>query len=262
MSRTLRANLLLLVTAAIWGSAFVAQWLGAEETGPASFNAARNLLGSLALLPVVIGFDRVGKVGREQRRTLWRQAWKPGVLAGSVLTGGTLLQQAGLEYTTAGNASFITGLYLVFIPLASVLLRVRTSGWTCVAVVLALAGLYLLSIREGLHINTGDLLALVFETHPFSGLVEAAVPLAYTAFLSTGVGFTLQAIAQRDAKAAHAAIIMSLETVFGAVAGVLWLAERMDLRGVTGCALMLAAVIVAQLGNLPKPQPGESADQG
>ena len=92
MSRTLRANLLLLVTAAIWGSAFVAQRLGAEETGPASFNAARNLLGSLALLPVVIGFDRVGKVGREQRRTLWRQAWKPGVLAGSVLTGGTLLQ--------------------------------------------------------------------------------------------------------------------------------------------------------------------------
>ncbi|MDO5286552.1 MAG: DMT family transporter [Actinomycetia bacterium] len=305
MSRTLRANLLLLVTAAIWGSAFVAQRLGAEETGPASFNAVRNLLGSLALLPVVIGFDRVGTVSQEQRRTLWRQAWKPGMLAGSVLTGGTMLQQAGLEYTTAGNASFITGLYLVLIPLAAlVLLRVRTSGWTWVAVVLALAGLYLLSIREGLHINTGDLLvlvcsffwtahilvidrigsrvdsvrlcvvqfatcsaisallALVLETHPFTGLVGAAIPLAYTAFLSTGVGFTLQAVAQRDAKAAHAAIIMSLETVFGAVAGALWLAERMDLRGVTGCALMLAAVIVAQLGNLPKPQPGEQSDQG
>ncbi len=304
MSRTLRANLLLLLTAAIWGSAFVAQRLGAEDTGPASFNAVRNLLGAVALIPAVAGFDRAGRVDRAQRRSRWQAALWPGALAGAVLTGGTLLQQAGLGYTTAGNASFITGLYLVFIPLATLVVpRARTSNWTWVGAVLAVTGLYLLSIRDGLHINQGDLLVLIcslfwtghilvidrvgrrqdplrlcvvqfatccmlsallaplVDEHPFAGLVGAAAPLAYTAFLSTGVGFTLQVVAQRDAKAAHAAIIMSLETVFGAVSGALWLGERMDLRGIIGCALMLAAVIVAQLGNLPEavpPQPRNS----
>jgi drug/metabolite transporter (DMT)-like permease len=288
--RSLRGSLLLLVAAMIWGSAFVAQRFGAESMAPASFTAVRHALGTLVLLVVVAAFDRAARRTRTERTLRWRKVLLPGLGVGVALSGGSLLQQAGLEYTTAGNAGFITGLYMVFIPVAGWLLfRQRAGRWTWVGVVLGLAGLYLLSVREGVGVNIGDLLvlgcavfwtghimalerlgaldpfrlcvvqfatcavvslvvAVVIEPTPLTGIVAAAVPIAYAALLSTGVGFTLQVVGQRDAPASHAALIMALEAVFAAIGGAIVLGERLDGRALVGAGLMLAAVIVAQLG--------------
>jgi len=90
--------------------------------------------------------------------------------------------------------------------------------------------------------------AVAFEPTPLSGVAQTLGPLAYAAFLSTGIGFTLQVVGQRDAPASHAALIMALEAVFAAIGGALVLHEVMDLRALLGAGLMLAAVIVAQLG--------------
>jgi len=274
----------------IWGSAFVAQRYGAEEMAPASFNAVRHALGAMVLLVVVAVFDRSARRTRTERAARWRQVLLPGLGVGVALSGGSLLQQAGLETTTAGNAGFITGLYMVFIPVAGWLFfRQRAGRWTWLGVVLGLCGLYLLSVRDGFHINVGDLLvlgcavfwtghilalerlggldpfrlcvvqfatcavislvvAVAFEPTPLSGVAQTLGPLAYAAFLSTGIGFTLQVVGQRDAPASHAALIMALEAVFAAIGGALVLHEVMDLRALLGAGLMLAAVIVAQLG--------------
>ena len=289
-SRSWRGSLLLLIAAMIWGSAFVAQRFGAEHMAFASFTGVRHTLGALVLLVVVAVFDRSARRTRTERAARWRQVLLPGLGVGVALSGGSLLQQAGLETTTAGNAGFITGLYMVFIPVAGWLFfRQRAGRWTWLGVVLGLCGLYLLSVRDGFHVNVGDLLvlgcavfwtghilalerlgaldpfrlcvvqfatcavislvfAVAFEPTPLSGVAQTLGPLAYAAFLSTGVGFTLQVVGQRDAPASHAALIMALEAVFAAIGGALVLHEHMDLRTLLGAGLMLAAVIVAQLG--------------
>jgi drug/metabolite transporter (DMT)-like permease len=299
--RSVRGSLLLLVAAAIWGSAFVAQRFGAQHMAFASFTAVRHALGSLVLLVMVAVFDRVGRRTRTERAALWRAALLPGLGVGVALSGGSLLQQAGLETTTAGNAGFITGMYMVFIPIVSwVVLRQRTSGWTWLGAVLGLTGLYLLSVRANFSVNTGDLLvlgcavfwtghilalerlgsldpfrlcvvqfatcalvslvfAVAFEPIPLSGVMQTLGPLAYAAFLSTGVGFTLQVLGQRDAPATHAALIMALEAVFAAIGGALVLGERMDLRSFLGAGFMLSAVLVAQLGAVLTSRPAQEA---
>jgi drug/metabolite transporter (DMT)-like permease len=290
--RSWRGSLLLLVAAMIWGSAFVAQRYGAEHMAFASFTAVRHALGALVLLVVVAAFDRSARRTRTERAARWRAVLLPGLGVGVALSGGSLLQQAGLQTTTAGNAGFITGLYMVFIPIVSwVVLRQRAGRWVWVGAAMGLAGLYLLSVRDGFTVNVGDLLvlgcavfwtghilflerlgaldpfrlcvvqfgtcaiislvvAVAFEPTPLSGVAQTLAPLAYAAFLSTGVGFTLQVVGQRDAPASHAALIMALEAVFAAIGGALVLGERMDLRAFVGAGLMLGAVVVAQLGVL------------
>jgi drug/metabolite transporter (DMT)-like permease len=288
---------LLLIAAMIWGSAFVAQRFGAEHMAFASFTAVRHALGALVLLVVVAVFDRSAHRTRTERAARWRDVLLPGLGVGVALSGGSLLQQAGLQTTTAGNAGFITGLYMVFIPIVGWLLfRQRAGRWTWLGALLGLCGLYLLSVRDGFHVNIGDLLvlgcavfwtghilalerlgaldpfrlcvvqfatcaaislvfAVAFEPVPLSGVAQTLGPLAYAAFLSTGVGFTLQVVGQRDAPASAAALIMALEAVFAAIGGALVLGERMDLRALLGAGLMLAAVIVAQFGVLLTSRP-------
>ena len=280
----------------IWGSAFVAQRFGAEHMAFASFTAVRHALGALVLLVVVAIFDRGSRRTRTERAARWREVLLPGLGVGVALSGGSLLQQAGLQTTTAGNAGFITGLYMVFIPIVGYLVfRQRASRWVWLGAAMGLAGLYLLSVRDGFQVNIGDLLvlgcavfwtghilalerlgaldpfrlcvvqfatcavislvfAVAFEPTPLSGVAQTLGPLAYAAFLSTGVGFTLQVVGQRDAPASHAALIMALEAVFAAIGGAVVLGERMDLRALLGAGLMLAAVVVAQLGVLLSPR--------
>lgn len=281
----------------IWGSAFVAQRFGAEHMAFASFTAVRHALGALVLLVVVAVFDRSARRTRTERAGRWRQVLLPGLGVGVALSGGSLLQQAGLQTTTAGNAGFITGLYMVFIPIVSwILFRQRAGRWVWLGAAMGLAGLYLLSVRDGFTVNVGDLLvlgcavfwtghilmlerlggldpfrlcvvqfatcavvslvfALAFEPTPLSGIAQTLGPLAYAAFLSTGIGFTLQVVGQRDAPASHAALIMALEAVFAAIGGALVLGERMGPRALIGAGLMLAAVVVAQLGVVLSSRP-------
>jgi len=148
------AHLLLCAVAAIWGFAFVAQSAGMEHLGPYSFNAARLLLGALSLLPVWLLMQR----GRAPQG---RALWLGGSLAGALMFGGITCQQVGLLGTTAGNAGLITGMYIVLVPMVGVLLGHRTRVQTWAGVVLALAGLYRLSVGPDFHINRGDLQVLI-----------------------------------------------------------------------------------------------------
>ena len=280
----LRADLLLLLTALIWGFAFVAQRVGMEYIGPYSFNGARFALGCLPLIPFVLR-----NASAPLAVHLLRAA--PGsLIAGLFLFIGSSLQQVGLVHTTAGKAGFITGLYVILVPILGLLLRQRTGRNTWLGALAAAAGLYLLSVDPPFSIAYGDALvlvsalfwaghvliigrlsreidwaalaflqfaacsmlstglALVTEPIALQPLFDAALPIFYGGVLSVGVAYTLQVVAQRQAPAGHAAIILSLETVFAAFGGWLLLHETMSLRGLAGCGLMLVGMLVSQLG--------------
>jgi len=298
----LQADLTLLLVAAIWGSAFAAQRVAALTMGAYLFNGLRFLLGGLVLLP--LAWRSPGRARHLKLGNL------PGIaLAGVLLFGGISFQQVGLRHTTASNAGFITGLYVVFIPLILALPRAggrvpRPAVWGAAG--LAAAGLFLLSTGGTLYLAEGDALelagAVLFAFHVIwigrlvqrvdalhvalgqdlvCGLLSVAVhagpaavavharPLglgvglalegggfpvspeawgsvAYTAVFSTAIGYTLQAVGQRVAPAADAAIILSLEAVFAATFGWLLLGEHLSAVQLLGCGLMLAGMLLAQ----------------
>ncbi|MEA3545762.1 MAG: DMT family transporter [Thermodesulfobacteriota bacterium] len=157
---TIKADILLLLTASIWGFAFVAQRIGMDYVGPFTFNAVRFALGSLSLLPLILLLQK------RQPHTDHRQEPDKSVLFGGILAGGALfagasLQQAGLVYTTAGKAGFITGLYVVIVPLLGLFWHHRPRIGTWLGAMLAAIGLYFLSINEEFTISFGDLLVLI-----------------------------------------------------------------------------------------------------
>lgn len=145
-TRRLRADLFLLLVALVWGSAFVAQRLGMERVGPFAFNAARFAVGAMTLVPVM-GWQRLRAMPRDELRR--------GTLLGLILFAAASLQQLGLVWTTAGKAGFITGLYVVIVPILLALIwrkRVRWTGWLGAG--LSTVGLFLLSARvSGLDIG-------------------------------------------------------------------------------------------------------------
>jgi len=287
--QTAKSDGLLLLTALIWGFAFVAQRVGMAHVGPFTFNGLRFALGCAVLLPWVM---RARPASREKGGgggAGWTSVFGGGALAGSVLFAGASLQQVGLVYTTAGNAGFITGLYVVIVPLLGLLFGQRTHFGTWAGALLAAVGLYLLSVTAGFAVAFGDLLevagavcwaghvlligrlsprteatrlafaqfavcaalslvvAVFVEPIAFTGVWQAAVPILYGGALSVGVAYTLQVVAQRHAHPAHAAILLSLESVFAALGGWLFLGESLSPRGLLGCALMLAGMLLSQL---------------
>jgi drug/metabolite transporter (DMT)-like permease len=155
----IRADLILLAVAAIWGSAFVAQRAGNEQVGPFIFNAVRFLVGGLVLLPMLVWRRVRGKRSPVSTTPERSSPWRGGALLGLILFGGASFQQLGLVTTTAGKGGFITGLYVVIVPLLLALFwrdRIKWSNW--VGALLAVAGLFLLSIGIGaeLELNPGD----------------------------------------------------------------------------------------------------------
>lgn len=153
----LRAGFLLLLTSLIWGFGFIAQRLGMEHVGPYSFNVFRFLLGAASLLPLVLF---LGKSGGETAPKAGKPFWVVGGLAGVALFGGATFQQVGIQFTTVGKAGFITGLYVVIVPILGLCLKQRIDKLTIAGVALATYGLYLLSITEGFSIGRGDTLVL------------------------------------------------------------------------------------------------------
>ena len=155
-------SLMLLLAAVIWGSAFVAQSLGMEHIGPFTFQAVRSLLGAVALAPVILLSGRISKrkgdiPSPEQRRLLR----KGGLLCGLALFVAVNLQQFGLRDTTAGKAGFLTALYILIVPVYGLFLGHRPRPALWVSVLVAAAGLYLLSVTEQFTVRTGDLLLIL-----------------------------------------------------------------------------------------------------
>lgn len=308
MSKRTKGNLLLLLTSFIWGSAFVAQSSGMDYVGPYTYNMARNVLAFLFLIPViyVIGkkkgvTDNMGSGTGIDEAASGEANWKSillpdrttlvgGIYCGLVMAVASSLQQIGITMTTAGKAGFITALYIILVPLMGVFIgkKIPRIIWFCV--VLAMAGFYLLCVKEGFSISKGDILVLFcsvgFSVHimtidhftskgvdgvkmaciqfavaaivmtpvmfflenpSVSGLLSAWMTIAYAGILSSGVGFTLQIVAQKDTDPTTATLIMSLESVFAAVSGCLFLNEVLLPKEILGCILVFVAVILAQV---------------
>lgn len=289
----MKNSLILLLTATIWGSAFVAQSVGGDYLGPFTFNAIRSIMGGLVLIPVIIGMGR----GREKETKEEKRAvWTGGILCGIILTLATNLQQIGIMNASVGKAGFLTALYIVILPIIGIFIGKRSGLklWFCV--VLSVAGLYLLCMKDTSgRLEQADILlllcALIFSFHILvidhfspkvngvkmsciqfmvcgiiSGVVmmctetpqladikAAWMPLLYAGVLSSGVGYTLQIVGQKDLNPVIASLIMSLESVISAIAGWLILGERLSVRETSGCVLMFAAIIITQLPEGKKP---------
>lgn len=156
----LKSSLLLLLTAAIWGAAFVAQRVGAEYMPPFAFNGVRFALGAFSLLPVMF-FLKNDSVATKKRPGQSRKNLSIGLLAGGILFIAASLQQIGLIYTTAGKAAFVTCMYIVLVPITGVFLKQQIGLNTWLGSILAITGLYFLCIKESLTISWGDGLELI-----------------------------------------------------------------------------------------------------
>lgn len=153
--KILKANVLLFTAAVVWGTTFVAQRAGMEHVGPLTYSGVRFALGALFLLPFMLRRRRLGAMTPQGHGYTWLPVWG-GVLAGIVMAAGINLQQVGLVYTTAGKAGFITGLYVVFVPILGLFLKQRPGLGVWIGAPLGAAGLYLMSVTEGFSLASGD----------------------------------------------------------------------------------------------------------
>ncbi|WP_287991041.1 DMT family transporter [Ruminococcus sp.] len=285
--KNLKGSIMLIITALIWGTAFVAQSKGMDYIGPFTYNALRTLLGGIVLIPVIALFRRSKST---QKNTPSKTTVKGGILCGTVLFAASSLQQAGISMTTAGKAGFVTALYIIIVPVLGLFLgkRPRPVIWICAAG--ALAGFYLLCIKEDFAVSGGDLLVLagavffavhimvidkfndmgadgmvmaclqfftagtimlicmfIFEKPVLSSISDAKLTILYTGIMSCGVAYTLQILGQRQTEPARATMLMSLESVFAALSGWVILNEKLSPREICGCALVFSAVLAAQL---------------
>lgn len=165
-SKEIKAVFILLLTAAIWGFAFVAQRVGMEHVGAFTFNGIRFAIGSISLLPVIYFFNKKSSSDEKNSDVKNSEANLKttvisGVIAGSVLFIAASFQQIGLIYTTAAKAGFITSLYIVLVPILGIFLKQKTHYTTWIGAIVAVVGLYLLSINENLSIEFGDFLEII-----------------------------------------------------------------------------------------------------
>lgn len=162
--------MMLVLTAFIWGTAFVAQSVGMDYLEPFTFNGVRSFIGGAALIPCILVLEKInGKGGKEKAESGRRDLLIGGIACGLLLFAASSLQQLGIQYTTAGKAGFITAFYIVIVPVLGIFLGKRLGWKVWAAVALALAGLYFLCITEKFTLGKGDILiffcALIFSVH-------------------------------------------------------------------------------------------------
>ncbi len=299
--------LLILLCTVVWGSAFVAQKLGADHFGPFAISCYRNLLAGFFLWGA-LGLRRqfARRVRSEFGGSLLESPWKRteilgGAASGVVLFVAMLAQQLGIERTTPGVSAFLTANYVLIVPvLAWIVGKGRPGVGVVTGVGLALVGTYFISISTStpaaatapLSIGAGELwtlgcavlfavqimvvdhfapgsdmlrfsmvqmfvaglVALPFVFLPselarasWQGFVKGVPALVYLGVFSSGIAYTLQNLGQARTPPALAAILMSMESVFGAFFGWLLLGDVLSLRQIVGCLLVLSAVILSQL---------------
>ena len=199
MSKKMQGNLMLLLTALIWGTAFVAQSAGMDHVEPFTYNGIRTLIGGLVLIPLIFLFDRIKpaeqRLDAAEQKVVTKNSVTGGVICGLFLFVASSFQQFGISMTTAGKAGFITALYIVIVPLLGVFIKKKIPGiiWVCVGI--AVVGFYLLCVKEGFSISMGDLLVLCcaffFSLHimavdHFGAKKVDGVRLSCTQFLVAG----------------------------------------------------------------------------
>ena len=277
--------ILLLITAIIWGSSFVAQSIGMQSIDAFTFTGIRTLLGMLFLLPFTLiinkGFD------------FKKETLKKGLILGIVFSIAQNFQQFAFYYSTSGKIAFITAFYMFFVPLISVVfLRKKIALLTWLSIFIGLIGLFLLCINpeELTNINLGDILALIcavfyavqimlidkfledgtsgvqlsfmqffvaaiisviamfiFEQPNIADIKTAAPSLLYSGIMSCGIAYTLQIVGQKHASPVVASLLMCLESVFAVITAAIILHENMLPRELAGCLIMFGAIILSQV---------------
>ena len=307
MQKKLRANLMLLVAALIWGSTFVAQTTASDTVESFTFLFSRSFIGFLFLIPVIAIFNFKNNkklTNGKQRETLTPSKLTiiAGIFCGVALTIASYCQQKGISMMTdnaSGKAGFITALYIVFTPILGVVLKRRIPKIIALCVPIATLGFYLLCIKTGFKIEVGDILTLIsaffftfhiliidyfmekganpiktsciqflvvglislilafiFEKPDLSTIWNSKFEIMYAGFLSSGIAYTLQITAQKDADPTSATLIMSLESVFAVLSGWLVLGESLSFKELIGCLFVFIAVILAQIQLPPKKKKG------
>ena len=298
-----KGELTLLLASVLWGTCFVFQKMGMDYIGPFTLGAFRFLIGGIALIPVMILFDRMGKKKNSEDQEHQehqehqeinkgfkdKELYIGGGLCGTALFAAASLQQIGLQYTTAGKAGFITSLEIVLVAAIFIFISKKVQINVVVGVTLAVIGMYLLCMVEGFYLEKGDIYELmgvvfwamqilvidryakkvdviklsfiqfmttgilscvfmfVFENPHWSEILSGVVPILYTAIIEVAVAYTLQMIGQKYTQPDVASVILSLESVFAVISGVIILGEKLSFREFLGCVFMMAAIIITQL---------------
>lgn len=287
-----RGSLILLLVAVIWGTAFSAQRAGMEHIGPFAFNGIRFALGGISLLPLLYYFRRqkTAEGAKESRHRAWRAGLITGMImfvdlsfqqVGLVYTtagkaafitclylilvplGGVFLKHKINTNVWTGAVFSIAGLYFLCVTDGLVI----QYGDFIILGSAFFGAMHILAIGHyARHVDSLELavsqfficslaslaLAVCFEEIRWQSIEDAAIPILYGGFLSVGVAYTLQIYGQKYADPAHAVIIMSLESVFGALSGYIFLAEVLSFSQMGGCVLMLSGVLISQLGMVYK----------
>ena len=285
-----KSNLLLILASIIWGCAFVAQNVGMNYIGPWTFSTIRFLIAGFSLLAIIPILDKkrthvISPKTKEEKMKLLLGS----VLCGLALSIGSIVQQIAMLTVPVAKAGFLTTLYVLFVPMITLLFGKKIPLKVWIGIAMALFGLYLLSMAGNLAIGIGEILlilaAFLFAIHiiiighfstrvdpvrlscgqlliggfatvipmiviekPTMGSILAAyIPLLYTGIFSSCVAYTLQIFAQKEANPTIAGMLLSLESVFAALAGYLILNQVLNTRELIGCVLIFIAIVIAQL---------------
>lgn len=271
----LRNTFFLFLTAMIWGAAFVAQSVSMDYIGPFTFICLRSVIGGLFLIPVIIVLDGIRKKSQnesadvvnsenilhieteEKQRLSWKnkQLIEGGIVCGIFLFFANCFQQTGIQYTTVGKAGFITTFYIIIVPLIGLFFKKYCGILTWIGVVVALAGLYFLCITQKLTIQRGDALILccsvlyagqILAIDHYNPFVDG-VKMSCIQFLTGGI---LGAVFMLLFENPSIAMILSLESVFSALSGYVFLHQVLTTRELIGGVLMFIAIVLAQLPDI------------
>ena len=285
-----RSNLLLILASIIWGCAFVAQNVGMNYIGPWTFSTIRFLIAGFSLLAIIPILDKKRThVIRPKTKEEKKKLLLGSVLCGLALSIGSIVQQIAMLTVPVAKAGFLTTLYVLFVPIITLLFGKKIPLKVWIGIAMALFGLYLLSMAGNLALGIGEifliLAAFLFAIHiiiigHFSTRVDpvrlscgqlliggfatvipmivierptivsilaAYIPLLYTGIFSSCVAYTLQIFAQKEANPTIAGMLLSLESVFAALAGYLILNQVLNTRELIGCVLIFIAIVIAQL---------------
>jgi len=287
--KNLKGNLILMITAIIWGVSFVSQSVGMDFIGPCTFNGIRTLLGAVVLIPFILFSDKKNNF-RKMTEKEKHDLILGGITCGVLLCIASTIQTLGIKYTTTAKSGFITAMYIIFVPFTGFFMKKKVGIVTYAGALIALAGLYMLCMSgESLNINIGDILTLVcaifftfhilavdyfsarvngvklaclqffvsgiiniilmliLEKPDFTIVKSCWMPILYSGIMSCGMGYTLQIIGQKYTDPTPAAIIMSMEAVFAALAGFVLLNESLEPIQILGCIVMFAAILIVQI---------------
>ena len=286
----LKGVLMLLLTALVWGSSFVAQSIGMEKIQAFTFTAVRTILGALVLLPIILIRGKIRSTKVFGKKTLWY-----GLILGIIFSFAQNFQQFAFYYSTSGKIAFVTALYMFFVPIFGIFLRKRIPFLTWLCVIAGFVGLYFLCMNPSdlTAINKGDILAFIcaifyavhilvierfapevdgielscvqfavasvisfvlmfiFETPQIPAIISAGPSLAYSGIMSCGLAYTFQIIGQKYTEATVASLLMCTESVFAVITAAIVLHEMLTGREIIGCTIMFIAIVVSQVSESP-----------